>query len=284
MSFSRTDSGLAAEHLFYQEILVYVEGPTDIIFYDTILQNYRHRIKAKRGREECKKLAEALVQGNYPYVVILDGDYEILEHTRSNHRRVIFLHRYSFENYLFEETLIEQFCRERVHLENSLEELPSSKFREVVEDTELKFKELIVLDIAHQRSNTGYDVLPNKPDRFLKPRKSVNFRDNEIEQCVEAAQCIDKQSIDNAKTLVEQFLRKRRFIDLLPGHFAFGIMMRLIINTIDRTISDEDIRVPLSKEVWMLVKTPDHNSLKRRLRRAVREAQQMRGFGQGIQG
>ena len=30
MSFSRTDSGLAAEHLFYPEILVYVEGHTDI--------------------------------------------------------------------------------------------------------------------------------------------------------------------------------------------------------------------------------------------------------------
>jgi len=29
MSFSRTPSGLAAEHLFYHEILVYVEGHTD---------------------------------------------------------------------------------------------------------------------------------------------------------------------------------------------------------------------------------------------------------------
>ena len=277
MSFSRTPSGLAAEYLFYKEILVYVEGYMDIPFYDAILQNYGCRIKARGGKEECKKSAADLVKGNYPYVVILDGDYEILQRTRSYHRRVIFLHRYSFENYLFEKKAVEQFCRERVHLEDSLEELPSSKFEEVVEDTELKFKELIVLDIAHQRSNTGYDVLPNKPDRFLKPRKSVKFRDNEIEQYVQAAQCIDQQSVDNAKTLVEQFLKKRRFIDLLPGHFAFGIMMRLIIHTIDRTISDEDIRVPLSKEVWGLVKTDDHNSLKRRLHHAVWEAQQMRG-------
>ena len=99
---------------------------------------------------------------------------------------------------------------------------------------------------------------------------------------MQAAQCIDQQSIDNAKTLVEQFLKKRRFIDLLPGHFAFGIMMRLIIHTIDRTISDEDIRVPLSREVWELVKTPDHNSLKRRLRRAVREAEKMPRPGKGV--
>ena len=47
MSFSRTLSGLAAEYLFYQEILVYVEGHTDIPFYNAILQNYNCRVKAK---------------------------------------------------------------------------------------------------------------------------------------------------------------------------------------------------------------------------------------------
>ena len=172
MAFSRTPSGSAAEYLFYKEILVYVEGYMDIPFYDAILQNYGCRIKVRGGKEECKKLAADLVKGNCPYVVILDGDYEILQRTRSYHRRVVFLHRHSFESYLFEKKAVEQFCRERVHLEDSLEELPSSKFEEVAEDTELKFKELIVLDIAHQRSSTGYDVLPNKPDRFLNPGRA----------------------------------------------------------------------------------------------------------------
>ena len=283
MSFARTPSGLAAEYLFYKEILVYVEGYTDIPFYDAILQNYGCRIKARGGKEECKKSAADLVKGNYPYVVILDGDYGILERTRSKHRRVILLHRYSFENYLFEEEPIEQFCRDRTPLENRLKKL-ASRFQEVVKNTELKFKELIVLDVAHQRSYTGYNVLPNKPDRFLKPGKSMNFQDNEIQQrCVEAAQRIDRQSIDSAKALVEKFLKKRRFIDLLPGHFAFGIMRRLIIHTIDRSISDDDVRVPLSREVWGLVNTNDHNSLKRRLRRAVREAEKMPRPGKGIQ-
>ena len=276
MSFSRTNSGLAAEYLFYDEILVYVEGYTDIPFYNAVLQNYNCRIKAKNGREECEKAATVLIDGDCPYVVILDGNYEILECPRSKHRRVIFLHRHSFENYLFEKEPIEQFCHERTHLADSLEKLPSSKFGAVVKNTELKFKELIVLDVAHQRSHTGYDVLPNKPDRFLKPGKSVNFQDNEIQQrCTEATQRIDRQSIDNAKALVEKFLKKRRFINLLPGHFAFGIMRRLIIHTIDRPISDDDVRVPLSRAVWGLVKTDDHNSLKRRLRHAVREAQNM---------
>ena len=43
-----------------------------------------------------------------------------------------------------------------------------------------------------------------------------------------------------------------------------------------KTILDDEIRVFLSVEVWRLVKTRDHDSLKRRLRNAVREAEKMR--------
>lgn len=285
MSFSRTPSGLKAGPSFYQKTIVYVEGDSDIPFYDQVLQGYNYHIKLQHGKEEGKKLVAALEQGDPPYVVILDGDYEILERTPSKHRRVILLHRYSYENYLFEEEPIEQFCRDRTPLEDSLKKL-ASRFQKIVKDTELKFKELIVLDVAHQRSGTGYGVLPNKPDRFLKSGKSVNFRDDEIQQWCEeaAAQCIDKQYIEEARTLVNKFLSKCRFIDLLPGHFAFGIMRRLITNTIDRSISDDDVRVPLSRAVWGLVKTDDHNSLKRRLRRAVQESQKIPLPGKGVQG
>jgi len=37
MSISRTPLGLEAEHLFYQETVVYVEGYTDIPFYHALL-------------------------------------------------------------------------------------------------------------------------------------------------------------------------------------------------------------------------------------------------------
>lgn len=276
MSFSRTRSGLAAEHFFYPEILVYVEGPTDIPFYDTVLQNYNYRIKAKNGKQECEKLATLLKQGDYPYVVVLDGDYEILVRTRSQHRRVVLLHRHSYENYLFEEEPIKQFCRDRARLEDSLEnQLSSRKFKEFLEETEHN-KELIVLDVAHQCSETGYDTLPDKPGLFFQSQTRIDFLDCQIQQWhTEAANRIDNQSVENARILVEKFLREHRFIDLLPGHFAFGIIRRLIIHTVGQRISNDEIRLYLSRVVWRLVKTRDHNSLKRRLRRAVREAEQM---------
>ena len=274
MSFSRTLSGLAAEYLFYQEILVYVEGHTDIPFYNAILQNYNCRVKAKNGKPECEKLARFLGEDNYPYVVILDGHYDILGRARSQHRRVILLHRHSYENYLFEEEPIKQFCRDRVPSEDSLEEpLASDEFKDFAENIEVKFKDLLILDVAHQLSKTGQKTFFQTPDRFFKG----HFQDDEIrKQYAAAVNGIHTQRIDEAKNLVEKYLREHSFIDLLPGHFAFGIMRRLISNTVGKSVPNDEIRLYLSRVVWLLVKTRDHNSLKRRLRKAVREAEQIR--------
>lgn len=279
MSFSRTPSGLAAEYLFYKDkVLVYVEGHTDIPFYNAILQNYNCRIKIYSEETGYHKLLERLVTDDPHYVIILDGHYEILTRRRSQHRRLVLLHRHSCENYLLEEEPIEQFRYSRAPLTDTLEKLPSS-FSEILEDTELKFKELLVLDVAHQRVETGYKVFPKGADQFFAEPMTSNFQDSKIqERCSEVTQYIDEQSIENARILVQDFLKVHRFIDLLPGHFAFSIIRRWINHTVNvrQRILEGDIRVYLSTEVWRLVKTRDHNSLKRRLRSAVREAEKIR--------
>ena len=279
MSFSRTSSGLAAEYLFYKDkVLVYVEGYTDIPFYNAVLQNYNCRIKTYSEEIGYHKLLEVLVTDDPHCVIILDGHYEILTRRRSKHRRLVLLHRHSCENYLLEEEPIEQFRHSRAPLRDTLEKLPSS-FSEILKETELKFKELLVLDVAHQRAGTGYKVLPKGADDFFT-EKTSDFQNKKIrKRCREATLRIEEQSIEEARSLVHDFLLKgNRFIDLLPGHFAFSIIRRWITYTVNvrQRILEEDIRVYLSTEIWRLVKTRDHDSLKRRLRRAVREAEQIR--------
>ena len=278
MSFSRTPSGLAAQYLFYKDqVLVYVEGYTDIPFYKIVLENYNCRIRSYSEETDYDKLLEVLTTDDPHYVVIVDGHYEILTRKQSKHRRLVLLHRHSFENYLLEEKLIEQFRYSRAPLRDTLEKLPSN-FSEILEDTELNFKELLILDVAHQRTKTGSKVLPKGAEQFFVG-STVDFEDSRIqERCSEATLCIDEQNIEEARTLVQEFLRNHRFVDLLPGHFAFSIIRRWINYTINvrPRILEEDMRVYLSTEVWRLVKTRDHNSLKRRLRRAVREAEQIR--------
>lgn len=206
MEFIRSDSGIENRDLFYlPKTLVYVEGYSDIPFYEAVLQNYNCHLKAQGGDKECEKLVPTLLEKNLPYVVILDGHYEILTRTRSKHRRVILLHRHSFENYLLEEEPIKQFCRGRARLTDSLEDaLSSSRFKEVLEQIEYNFKELIVLDVAHQNAETGYDALPDKPYRFFNSQTGLNFLNSQIQQWrTEVANHIDSQSTDDARTLVE---------------------------------------------------------------------------------
>ena len=278
MSLSRTSSGLAAQYLFYKDkVLVYVEGHTDIPFYKIVLKNYNCRIRTYSEETDYHKLLEVLAADDPHYVVILDGHYEILTRRRSKHRRLVLLHRHSCENYLFEEEPIEQFRYSRAFLRDTSEKLPSS-FSEILEDTELKFKELLILDVAHQRAKTGCRVVPKGAEQFFVG-STADFEEDRIqERCSEATLCIDEQSIEEARILVREFLKNHRFIDLLPGHFAFSIIRRWITHTIDvrQRILEEDIRVFLSTEVWRLAKTRDHNSLKTRLHRAVREAEKIR--------
>lgn len=284
MSFSRTSSGLAAEYLFYKDkVLVYVEGHTDIPFYNAILQNYNCRIKIYSEETSYHKLLEGLVTDDPHYVIILDGHYEILTRRQSQHRRLVLLHRHSCENYLLEEEPIEQFRYSRAPLTDTLEKLPSS-FNEILEHTELKFMELLILDVAHQQAETGCKVFPKGADQFFAGPRTSDFQDSKIqERCSEATLCINEQSIEEARTLVQDFLKGHRFIDLLPGHFAFSIIRRWIEYTVNvrQRILEEDIRVFLSTEVWRSVNTRDHNSLKRRLRKAVREAEQIRQVSSG---
>ena len=159
-----------------------------------------------------------------------------------------------------------------------MDRLPSS-FREIAEDTEQKFKELLILDVAHQRAKTGFKVFPKEPDEYFAGPKTADFQESRIQDQINKATLgIDKQSIESVRTLVQEFLKSHRFIDLLPGHFAFGIIRRWINHTINtrKIILYDEIRVFLSTEVWRLVNTRDHNSLKRRLRSAVREAEKIR--------
>ncbi len=278
MSFSRTPSGLAAEYLFYKDkVLVYVEGHTDIPFYNEVLQNYDCRIKTYSGETDYRKLLNVLVTDNPHYVVILDGHYEILTRRRSPHRRLVLLHRHSCENYLLEEEPIERFRYSRAPRTDTLEKLPSN-FSGILEDIELKFTELLILDVAHQRTKTSYKVLPNRAEQFFV-ESTADFQDSKIqERCSDATSCVNQQSIEEARALLQGFLEAHRFIDLLPGHFAFSIIRRWITHTIDvrQRILEEDIRVYLSTEVWRSANTRDHNSLKRRLHRAVREAEKIR--------
>lgn len=277
MSFNRTVAGLVAKHLFYREPLVWVEGPSDIPFYEEVLSNFQCRVEAAGGREECSKLTESLIKHDFPYVVILDGDYGILERKRSPHRRVILLQRYSTENYLFEKEPAERVCRNCARLPCG-EDLIGDSFEEVITYLESELRELIILDIANYRASTGRQVLPHRADALLGHRERIIFDSARLAHLVAtAASNLHTSEIEEARRLIDVFLSERRLIDIVRGHFLFGVLRRLIWGAVRRrsgrkpTIDDNTLKILLTVAVWRGKLETDHKNLRRRLLRAVRE-------------
>lgn len=273
MCFSRTDAGLKAEYLFYQEVVVYVEGYSDIPFYRKILYNYNCRIKAKNGKNECEKFVGFLEKDDHPYVVVLDGDYEIVEDTQSQHSRVIVLERYSVESYLFEKDPIIMFAGNLNKITDT-EEMPISKdeFTQFLKQIEDELMDLLVLDLARHRSRPEIGKYLDKSEKFYDKA----FRKDQIQKELEIAkENIKKESINEARILVSKYLKENRFIDLLPGHFAFGLMCGFVKHKVGKPIHSDSIWFYLTAIVPDIVKTQHHISLHESLCSAVREAQKI---------
>jgi len=294
MSFDRTDVGKINQYLFYQDPVIWVEGADDIPFYEHSLTTGSCVFKPADGKPECIKLAAAIKEHDLPYIVVLDGEYNILRKKRSGHRWIVILGRHSIENYLFEKDLVRHICCDYVSLKirNSLDK--SAKLDEFAKtvgdhfDTLLSYVEselfdLVVLDVADCMGKTGCDVLPNRIDPLCQSGTEVIFVDSQISRyCNKGKNKISQQHIDDAKSLISDFCKYKRFIDIVPGHLVYGILRRFIKKTIKRntgksiSIDDEGMMLLLTAGVWLVVKNRDHESLKRRLRKALTEVRKVR--------
>ena len=280
--FQRTQSGLIAEFLFYKEPLAWVEGLEDIPFYQRVLQDFIVRLKPAGGKLASQKLIEELLKNNYPYIVVQDGDYEILEAIPYVHNRVIKLNRYSAENYLCEKVAIDSICRSYVQIED-LEEGFDKEFEKVLTDLENAIFNLLVLDIAHQRCCTGQRILPDGIECLLESPRTLTLSHSRIKQlCIDLRSNINDAQITEAANLLTDYTRSKRVVHVLRGSLVFSIVRHFIQNAVrvkrkrNLKIDNDSLRIMLSIEVWRLTPSSDHENLKSRLRKAVLDAQRER--------
>ncbi len=281
MTFRRSDSGQAAKHLFVREPMVWVEGPTDIPFYLPVLPSCR--IEAAGGKPECRKLADTLIKDDSPYVVVLDGDYDILHRKKSTHRRVVTLQRHSSENYLFEKDAVGRVCCSYARVD-ALTPLLEAIFDDAVEHLDNVLRELVILDVAYAHSNceSTPEVFPDAADSMLLGKPGIEINPDRVSaHCEIACEGIDNASIERARKLVERFLARRRLVDLIRGRFVFGVLRRLVIEVVQSQrgkkpyIDNDGLRSLLSEAVWSTIPSDDHRTLRNRLTSAVREVERL---------
>lgn len=267
-SFTRTPQGLVEKWRFFPVPTVWVEGFTDIYFYEPITSGLDCRTEAFHGIMNSEALIEALVANNYPYIVILDGDYSILRPCAERHRNVVRLKRYSCENFLWEVLPANRLCLRHSHCGDD-KDLLVTKMADMVVSLKSVLGHAIVLDVAARRSPIPPKVLPDHIGSLLKEQKSTEIDQEKVDAiALQAEGLIDPEVVSAARLDVELFLRGRCVSHLLKGHLVFGLLKLAFVQAAaselnqNVQISTDVFMQMLAEMVWRQDLPEDHRQLK----------------------
>lgn len=272
MSFTRTPGGLAEKWRFHQVPTIWVEGPTDIFFYEPITEKIPCRMEAFHGSNNAEALIKSLVDHDYPYLVILDGDYEILKQARSPHRCVLILARYSFENFLWERDPVNRACLRHARCGES-KDLAGAEMERVAKHLKKELLHVVALDIAARRSPSPPAVLPDAMDQLALNNSGPDLDPAKIAAVIATVEPqLDPAQVTAAKADVRSFLANRCITHLLKGHFILGILRRLFLRAaenesgIKSSLPPDSFTQILAEMVWRRSQSDDHKRLKRAIR------------------
>jgi hypothetical protein len=280
--FTRTKTGIVGKWRFYPIPTVWVEGPSDILFYEPILGDLGCRIEPFHGAENARALIDDLRQNSYPYAVILDGDYSILNSSARLHRNVVVLRKYSFENYLWEEGSINQACLRHAQC-GEKEDRIGPEFERLTQHLEESLSQLVTLDVAARKVNPAPKVLPDKIELLLENNQSHYLDRNKISIIIcKVEKLLNEQDLSDARKQLDLFLKKYKLVDIIKGHILFGILRNLFVNISEGirgkrvTVNDELLTQIMAEMVWRRVPSDEHRKLKRKIRAVVRRIIELR--------
>lgn len=280
--FTRTYRGLAEKWRFCDELIVWVEGPTDVLFYRIMAESVRNvecRFEAFGGRPKGLKLIRELKNKDYPYVVILDGDYDILEGRRAPHGSVLIVPRYSMENLLWERDAVNEVCCRHAQC-GEKKDLVGEDMAMVERVIKEELLGAIVLDVAAREMRCPRKVLPDRVEAILKGKRGFVVDREKVINIVETARrWVDKDGLKEAERKVKGFLKGRGVAHLFKGHLLFGFLRRIVVGAAARergkrtNVRDEDLAHLLAAMVWTVCRGGDHGRMKRMFRTKVRTAE-----------
>ena len=275
--FTRTLGGLAEKWRFHKVPTVWVEGPTDFNFYAPIAEDLPCRFEAFHGRKNAGALVASLKEKSYPYLVILDGDYSILEKAKRPHRRVIILSRYSYENYLWVPEIINQVCLRFAQC-GEQKDLVKASMDEAVKMLENEFLPALILDVAARRMDSAPKVLPSRIEPLLKNQKSAKLDTRRLKSLVnEAEETVDASSAADSERDVVAFLECNCITHILRGHFLFTLLRRIFVQAANKergstkVAPDNMLLQIFSDAVWRHCREGDHQRLRRNFRTKLKE-------------
>lgn len=143
MAFTRTNSGINNQHIFYDvEYIVFVEGGNpisiediernifnshsiDMIFWKEILNKIkpsRYKFKAIGSKSALKILAEKITENNLQNILIaMDQEFDMVYNKNINHKNILYTFGYSWENDVWNKEIVLKIINQVTAIENSSE-------------------------------------------------------------------------------------------------------------------------------------------------------------------
>lgn len=276
LPFTRTPTGIVGKWRFYQSPTIWVEGPTDIWFFEPLVADLQCRMEPFHGAENARALIEDLKLNGFPYAVVLDGDYTIPRRWRSPHRYIIRLTRYSFENVLWEKEPINLACLRHAQ-PGERGDVIGSEFERLTKYLEEKLFQLVALDIAARTMDPSPKVLPDRIESLLVREDATEI---DIYKVGAIAGAVDKlletRVLEQAKDDFARVVKTCICVDIIKGLLLFGVLRRMFTECVTRIrgkkaiLNDEALTQILAEMVWRKVPSVEHKKLKRKVRAVVR--------------
>jgi len=216
-------------NLFYQsEVMVYVEGPDDICFWETIfnkVSSLKVEVQDVGGCTEVDKYIERIIKEDLNIIVACDADLKIFKGINPQHTRVIRTPGYAIENsFITQEGVLKAIKTLGKISRKTVSEIDISAWNENFYSS---IEHLIKLDIYNYIHDKGIPVIGDSSDRFMKTKDSNELCSEKISAF--RNQVTDKMGdfdIEEVNTLIHQL--GTDYKRWLRGHFLFSATHRLI--------------------------------------------------------
>ncbi|PWC10085.1 DUF4435 domain-containing protein [Brenneria corticis] len=234
-------------NLFYQvDYMVYVEGPDDICFWETIFKktsNLKIEIQDVGGCEELQPYIDKVYNGEIDAIIACDMDLKKFDKTLKDHNKIIRTRKYSIENSLINEIIILRIIK--LLGRYSSKEIKKFNVNKWMLDFYDKTLPLIKLDIINFLFSKGVSVIGDNADRFMESKNSYTLSEDKIQQYIEKLGI--NLSEEEQRLLEEEIaINKDELSFWLRGHFLFSAALRFI----SYSLRNDKRRVTLSNDAF----------------------------------
>ena len=228
------------------DVIIYVEGEDDRLFWDNFYKFLNIRLKVKfkpaGGCDEIDKLVEKIVEEDAKIILIRDRDYWTFFSDPTRHIREIYGIGHSIENTVYSASNITK-C---ISVMSGSEENIYSDAYEWLVDLEKSLQNLQILEIASTKKNATdclrnldgvkilgdnpFDLIDSKPNEHKISFSRLNMKLSILEKE------FSEEEIKEARILYKSSRGKR--YRRIRGHFMTGLVYNYIMHSIDRVHSN----------------------------------------------